>query len=258
MIAWNDLQLLANTQRVSPFVVLREFIQILFLNSLYSLENANNVVFKGGTCLRLIHSSNRFSEDLDFSTDISSDQIENLVAQAVDLVIRETPPISVKTVKTVSGFTQKLAMLTSYSPTPTAIKLDFSQREQVLQKKHKLISSSLPISSFHPITYMGMPEILAEKCRAITSRHKGRDIYDLWFLLQRKTSIDKVLIQKKLDYYQQKFDIDELIKNIRSWNYEKFNQDVRGFLPEPDRQILPSIIPSLIATLEGTMTKINL
>ncbi|KKR91411.1 MAG: hypothetical protein UU42_C0012G0008 [Candidatus Woesebacteria bacterium GW2011_GWA1_41_13b] len=253
MIAWNDLQKIANFQRVSPFVVLREYVQILFLNGLYSLDNADNIVFKGGTCLRLIHNSNRFSEDLDFTTDFSSSQIGSLVAQAVGLVTKETPPINIKTVKTISGFTQKLSMLTIYSPTSISIKLDFSQRELVLQKNQKPISSILPISSFYPITHMEMTEILAEKCRAIVSRHKGRDIYDLWYLLQRKTPIDVGLIQKKLDYYQQKFDLNELIKNIKSWEFEKFSQDVRGFLPEPDRQTLPFVIPTLIEKLKDAM-----
>ena len=253
MIAWNDLQKIANSQRVSPFVVLREYVQILFLNSLYSLSGTNNIVFKGGTCLRLIHNSNRFSEDLDFTTDLSDDQIKKLTMEAVDLVSKETPPITVKTVKTISGFTQKLSMLTPYSPTPISVKLDFSQRELVLQKNQKPISSLLPISSFHPIVYMEMSEILAEKCRAIISRHKGRDIYDLWYLLQRKTTLDTTLIQKKLDYYQQKFNLNELIENISNWKFEKFDQDVRGFLPEPDRQILPTVISTLIAKLRDTV-----
>ncbi len=253
MIAWNDLQSLANSQKISPFVILREYIQILFLNNLYSLENTDAIVFKGGTCLRLLHNSNRFSEDLDFTTNLSGTQIENLVTKTVNLIARETPPITIKTVNTISGFTQKISMTTSYSPTPISIKLDFSQRELVLQKTQKPISTTLPVSSFHPITYMAMPEILAEKCRAIVSRHKGRDIYDLWYLLQRNTFVDTELIQKKLDYYQEKFDMNKLIENIRIWNFEKFNQDVRGFLPEPDRKALTSIIPTLVTKLEDTL-----
>ena len=32
---------------------------------------------------------------------------------------------------------------------------------------------------------MGEKEIFAEKVRAIITRNKGRDVYDLWFLLER-------------------------------------------------------------------------
>ena len=249
MIAWNDLQQIANSQHVSPFVILREYIQILFLNNFYSLDGAVNVVFKGGTCLKLVHNSNRFSEDLDFTTNLANNQLEKMVSDTVAIIIKETPPITIKTAHTISGFTQKLSMPNDYSPTPISIKLDFSQRELVLKKGRQPISSSLPISAFSPITYMEMVEILAEKCRAITTRHTGRDIYDLWYLLKRKTPIDTELIQKKFHYYQTKFDLKELIANINNWNFSKFDQDVRGFLPELDRKVLPNVIPSLIDEL---------
>lgn len=252
MISWNDLQLFANSQRVSPFVILREYIQILFLNNFYSQINSENVVFKGGTSLRLIHGSNRFSEDLDFTTHLSNSQIRNIVKNTIELISKETPPISIKSIPTVAGFTQKLTMVTAYSSTPISIKLDFSQREQVLKKGRRPISTNLPVSSFSAITYMEMVEILAEKCRAITTRHKGRDIYDLWYLLTRKTPFDLKLVQKKFDYYKQKFDQDDLITNIKNWQFEKFDQDVRGFLPEPDRKILPDVIPSLVNLLQAT------
>lgn len=249
MIAWNDLQQIAITQKVSPFVILREYIQILFLNNFYSLAYTENTVFKGGTCIRLIHGSNRFSEDLDFTTNLEDSKISRLVQDTVDLLKKSTAPISIKTVRTTSGFTQKLSMTTNHSVTPLSIKLDFSQRENVLQKNRGLISSALPSASFSPIIYMEKEEILAEKCRAIMSRHKGRDIYDLWYLLMRKTPINFELIQKKLDYYHETFDLKELIKNINAWKYEDFDHDVRGFLPEPDRKVLPHVIPGLVKWL---------
>ena len=250
MIAWNDLQQIAVSQKVSPFVILREYIQILFLNNFYSLANTENTVFKGGTCIRLIHGSNRFSEDLDFTTNLENTKLNSLVRNTVDLLVKSTPPISIKTIHTISGFTQKLSIITGHSVTPLSIKLDFSQRENVLQKNRGLISSTLPISSFSPIVYMEKEEILAEKCRALTTRHKGRDIYDLWYLLMRKTPINLELIQKKFDYYGQRFEKDELIESINAWKFEDFDQDVRGFLPESDRNVLLHVISSLVNWLK--------
>src|SRR5437660_858889 len=45
---------------------LREYIQILALKALYSKRTAQDIVFLGGTALRLGHGLARFSEELDF------------------------------------------------------------------------------------------------------------------------------------------------------------------------------------------------
>lgn len=46
---------------------LREFLQILILKIIYDLGFFKNLSFVGGTALRILYDSRRFSEDLDFS-----------------------------------------------------------------------------------------------------------------------------------------------------------------------------------------------
>jgi predicted nucleotidyltransferase component of viral defense system len=45
----------------------REYIQHLFLAELYKIREADKLLFKGGTALRVAFLSPRFSEDLDFT-----------------------------------------------------------------------------------------------------------------------------------------------------------------------------------------------
>jgi predicted nucleotidyltransferase component of viral defense system len=47
--------------------ILKEHYQIYILDQLYKSNFGNNLVFKGGTALKLAYNSIRFSEDLDFS-----------------------------------------------------------------------------------------------------------------------------------------------------------------------------------------------
>src|SRR3989339_1322941 len=48
--------------------IAREYCQHLFLSYFYKKIGAEKIVFKGGTALRIVFNSPRFSEDLDFST----------------------------------------------------------------------------------------------------------------------------------------------------------------------------------------------
>ena len=47
--------------------VVREYWEVVLLNRLFESPGGKDLVFKGGTALRLAYGSPRFSEDLDFS-----------------------------------------------------------------------------------------------------------------------------------------------------------------------------------------------
>jgi predicted nucleotidyltransferase component of viral defense system len=79
---------------------------------------------------------------------------------------------------------------------------------------------------------MDKTEILSEKMRAIMSpkrKHKERDLYDIYNLLGKKTTIDKKLISIKLKESKITFSNTALEKNIddikSTWkNLEPFMQ----------------------------------
>lgn len=54
------------TVQVHRAFVLREYLQCKILEILFESRFAGKFCFLGGTCLRLIHGGQRFSEDLDF------------------------------------------------------------------------------------------------------------------------------------------------------------------------------------------------
>ena len=46
--------------------IIREYLQYKILEIIFETPYENKLAFLGGTCLRIVHNSNRFSEDLDF------------------------------------------------------------------------------------------------------------------------------------------------------------------------------------------------
>lgn len=72
---------------------------------------------------------------------------------------------------------------------------------------------------------------MAEKTRAIMTRSKGRDIYDLWYLLNLSTDLIDDLVLEKLKYYHiDSFDRTLLIERIMTFGKERFVKDLRPFV----------------------------
>jgi len=82
---------------------------------------------------------------------------------------------------------------------------------------------------------MDEEEILAEKVRAIMTRNKPRDVFDLGFILKRGAKFQLEFINKKLEYYKEQFEmkrfIDKLKEKENIWEKEMRNyvKDVPEF-----------------------------
>src|SRR3972149_11866958 len=64
--------------------IAREYCQHLFLSYFYKKEEATKIACKGGTALRILFKSPRFSEDLDFSAkEITVSRINQLIDSTV-------------------------------------------------------------------------------------------------------------------------------------------------------------------------------
>ena len=214
------------------------------------MPDSDKLIFKGGTALRLLFESNRFSEDLDFTTTLEVADITFLVQKAVKLLNLEMPDLTIKDLKTLIGISKKLYLSTPITPQPLTIKLDFSQRESVFHVKSGIIKTILPISSTVIIKYLDPKEVLAEKCRAIMNREKGRDIYDLWYLLHKGIKLDVELIQKKLNYYQETYAKKILMEKVSAWKNSDLENDLRRFLPQNDRGVIEKLKEFLLDELD--------
>ncbi len=189
----------------------KDYFQVIILFILHQ-SYGKTLVFKGGTALKKCYGLDRFSEDLDFTCEGEVD-----LKKLEDGLKRFNINYEIESKKYENGLK---VILRLEGPLYTGIRfslckfiIDFSFRENVILKPEvKTIGRFLEEIPQFDVVVMNEKEIVAEKVRAIMSRTKARDVYDLWFLLNRGAEFDAALIKEKLKYYNE------------TWSLENFNR----------------------------------
>lgn len=250
MITRDQVSLLAKKHQINETTIFREYLQLLFLSRFYSFPESREVFFKGGTALHLIYKAPRFSEDLDFTVELTEKTFSDFIQKVFQELSREMNVDSRKR-KTITGERFLLTAQPSVLPYKTFVNLDFSFREKVLDPHKSIIETDYPILFSSYVYHFSKEEIFAEKIRAVLTREKGRDIYDLWFLLNRGVSVDSKLIKEKLKYYRLKrIETKTIIERIEQFPEKKFVQDIRPFVPVNERGKLPQFFAYLKSYLK--------
>ena len=218
MLNYDELENIARLKRLSLINAEKDYLQDLILFSIYSFLG-KELVFKGGTCLFKIYKLNRFSEDLDFTLTSKID-IKKLTKKVIADLLLLNIKGRIKEIKEYKNEINIRLLLNGplykgSKETQCFIPLNISMKEQLLlePKKENIISLYKEIPNFE-LFAMQEKEILAEKVRAIFTRMKPRDVYDLWFLLRKDIDFDSQLINRKLALYNIKFNLREFINRI--------------------------------------------
>jgi len=168
----------------------REYCQHLFLSFLYQLPGAEKLLFKGGTALRTILKSPRFSEDLDFTgSGILQERIEELFAQTLLAIEKTGIKVDITEAKKTTGGYLGIATFFLYN-LKIKIQIEVSLRnEKRLKGTRTLIQSGyLPA---YTLVHLPIENIINGKLAALFSRKKPRDFYDYYFLLTGNYSLVK-------------------------------------------------------------------
>jgi len=174
------------------------------------------LVFKGGTALYKFHGLDRFSEDLDFvqgKRRLDFEKVRDRVVRSCELL----------------GLGCVLGRFEKYR---NEVNMDLHFRGPLYDgRKESMTRVAFNVSlresprevevSFHTSPYREVPafelhvmsakEMMAEKVRAIMTRDKPRDVYDLWFLCRKGISLDVGLVQRKLKLYDREYTPDALL-----------------------------------------------
>ena len=193
----------------------KDYFQHIVLGAL-SRKWSAYLVFKGGTALQKIGLIHRFSEDLDFTEEkeISLNDVVDTVVKAIRSYNYPTEVDRFSSKKITAGFRLKIqGPLFRNNRSMCSIRLEVSRREKILLKSN-VKEIDPPYRDILPyiIKVMDKQEIVAEKIRAIFTRDKVRDLYDLSKLIEHHAGFKKGLIDKKLAYYEMRFDPSEFIK----------------------------------------------
>jgi predicted nucleotidyltransferase component of viral defense system len=242
MIDKETLQDLAKELKIDYFTVSREYLQLLFLKYFYSQKESEKVYFKGGTALRFLFGSFRFSEDLDFTSLLTKSKLKILINKTLQDFKKEAGEISFQEEKTITdAFTGRIFQKIKEFNFPLTIRLDFSLREKPFLTETSYLETVFPIGPFPQVSHLKIEELMAEKVRAILARNKGRDIFDLYFLLSKQVPIDWKLVNKKMALYKKTADSNQLIKAITDFPQEEIKNDLTKFLPLTHRDLVNKI-----------------
>lgn len=219
MIPKEDLIRIARLNGLKAFQQEKHYIQTMVLRSIYS--TTNDLAFKGGTCLWLFHGLNRFSEDLYFTMRMGKEmELKNLPAEVekdlelygIDSEIRVINDNEISFSFRIGAkgplFTREIER--------SFVRIEISKRENIIKKLDvlELDANYMDILPFF-VVLMNKDEILAEKVRAILTRNRARDVYDLWFLFKKGARFDLNLINEKLKYYNRLFEKVVFMERVR-------------------------------------------
>ena len=255
MITTSQLTLLSKKLNITQSVILREYLQILFLSMLYQQKKSSSIFFKGGTAIHLIYKAPRFSEDMDFTVNMDEKDFLVLIRDTVKKLSQQET-IGFKERKTITGKRFLLTLKPGVMPYDIFINLDFSFREKVLIKEKSIIETDYPVLFTSYIHHLSKEELFAEKIRALTSRKKGRDLYDLWYLSTLGINPTMRMIQKKLKYYGLELDgKDPLEKSLGKFTEKDFVRDLQPFVPIKERHDLPRLFSYITSYLRASLVK---
>ncbi len=249
--------------------VVREYLQARLLENIQESGAFETWAFVGGTALRFLYSSSRFSEDLDFSLSAvgAEDNFTNIIKKAKNSFHTEGYSVIVKTQteKTVkSAFLKFPGLLYE-------IKLSPHQSETISIKVE--IDTNPPEGAgfetsvirkycFLNILHYDKSSLLAGKVHALLNRKyvKGRDIYDLMWYLSDRTwpAPNMALLNNALTqtgWKDEPITIDnwkgEIARRISEYNWDKVIEDARPFL-EKRQEVKMLTIYNLLKLLEDS------
>ena len=239
MLSLENLKELTKKSQTIEKNVIREYVQHLFLSSLYKSFSTKQLLFKGGTALRLIYGSPRFSEDLDF-TGIDIDnykEIEKLFLNTLLEVEKRGINTKLEEAKSTTGGYLGIVHFELYE-FQEDIRFEVSLREKKGLSKEitTIVNNYIPA---YTLIHLSDKDIVEEKTKALLERKKIRDFYDFYFFL-RHPELHKFI---KKDSFKQVFKI--LKEEKRS-----FKEDLTVLLPINHQMILKDFKLTLIKEIK--------
>lgn len=141
MISNDTIKKISTKYQTSPLNVRREYMQHLFLSYFYQQPQSKEIFFKGGTALRIVYKSPRFSEDLDFGSTLHDiAEIETAMLKTLDALNYEGIKSRIVESKETSG--GYLAIVDfDLAGEPVRLRFEASFREDQLQGEAQQISN---------------------------------------------------------------------------------------------------------------------
>lgn len=235
--------------------LLREYLQYKILELLFQSSYATKIAFLGGTCLRIVHNNQRFSEDLDFDN-FDLNEIDFKAASEIIRSGLERQGYKVGIRHVLRGafhcyirFPGLLfeAGLSGHREVRILINPDTEPQNFPFEPEAFFLNKFDVFASIRT-TPTGL--LLSQKISAMTQRRqpKGRDFFDAVFL-QGKTKPDYGFLKLKLGIPTPDALRAHLLEVCEKHDFQSLANDVQPFLfnPEDVRRVL--MFPDYIRTV---------
>lgn len=221
--------------------MLKEYIQLMILEYLSGRKYLRQIAFIGGTNLRLIKGIDRFSEDLDFDcTGMAESAFYQMSKEVVQFLVRSGFRVEEK--KPLHGKLNAFRISLFFPELLFELGLSGRREQRVLIKIEaedqnyaydSTIASVGGCGMFFPFPVPPDDLLCAMKTSALLNRSKGRDFYDLMFLLAQ-TKPDYAFLAEKENIHDSGELKKALIQLSKTVNIQQKQKDFEHLLFNPD------------------------
>ncbi|MFH1553036.1 MAG: nucleotidyl transferase AbiEii/AbiGii toxin family protein [Candidatus Omnitrophota bacterium] len=220
--------------------ILREYLQIIILSSIYRHNLGKFMFFTGGTAMRFFYNMPRFSEDLDFDTPgLSFKDFRELVEHVGKGLLKEGFFAEISAEKRGNLYVAELHfkdLMKSYGITDRR-GLDLMIKIEVYKPAWDLQSESGVLSLYgYNFSSILLEKgcLFSEKLYALFNRRRGRDIYDTLFMLKKKFPLNEgVLAANKIKGAAKEIILNHL-KSLSEKELKFLADQVKPFLFKED------------------------
>lgn len=247
MISIENLEKLSRQYQSSIFPnIIREYFQHIFLSALYKLPDAGNLLFKGGTALRVICGSPRFSEDLDFSLlNIPQRETKKYMEDIFLKVLAEVDRAGIKVEigeksNVTSGGYFGTASFKIFDYPSLGVEINVSTRSGD-ESAGEIDSVANDFTPTYNLIHLSQNELVDEKIfGALMERGKPRDYYDLYFIMRKGMLSSKQ--KRKLSEVK-----NEILNQAKKID---FRGELGAFLPANQQAIIRDFYHTLAAEID--------
>ena len=234
MLTRAQIQRMAQRNSVGMQVQERDYVQHLLLWLLYS--RSQDLIYKGGTALRMVYGGTRYSEDLDFNGPREVPMLQStwqeVVARLRDFgVVAEMRREWESEVGYSFDVSFQGPLYDGRDRSKGKVRVDVNRRPEEVAARRELVASEYDDVRPFVVTVLTREHLLAEKIRALLVRGKPRDLYDIWLLLRQEVEPDVSLIERKLALYEMEWNRDELLEALDRVHAD-WERDLRHLLPQ--------------------------
>ena len=238
---WNEILKESQFTGLTSSQIFQEQMQKAVLTSMSRQNVFRNLVFQGGTALRLFYNNPRFSEDLDFALiqGVETFDIERALSNSASFISSFFPFLQqVKgRMQKQDDLLQRYVLTTQSNVAEQRIRLHV-ELAMIPSYHHELRILSFP--PLQPVVRVETrEEILADKLLALGARSylKGRDLWDIYFLTkEHELSVDWELVWMKAHDYQEKTQqvkkgLQKLVTTLDTQGTAILDTEMKRFLP---------------------------